>query len=106
MVKNKKIDGQEELKKLTKEVGILAKKHTHAKHLLSNAQMELALLKAIMKHEKQTKTRPEEIYIEKIKTQLNKAIIELRGFYEKPKSVVKNKDIQVTEDSSITDIVV
>lgn len=85
MKKKKSIDEQQEIKILTKTLNALIKEHTKMKHLVSEANQDLGLLKAIAKHEKKSRKRPEEVYMLNVRKKLNAAIETLTKVYGKKK---------------------
>ena len=70
-----------DLKEFAKRLNAISKLHNTAKNTLSEASHNLALLKAILKYEKKTTTRPEEIYIDNLKKRLEENINTLNMIY-------------------------
>jgi hypothetical protein len=82
-------------KRLIKEFNAVTKIHLNMKHLLSEVSHDIALLKAINKHEKETQSRPEEVYMTNVKKRLDRNLTFLRNMYiVKPKQSISS----ITED--------
>lgn len=92
MKKKKSIDEQQEIKILTKTLNALIKEHIKMKHLVSEANQDLGLLKAIAKHEKKSRKRPEEVYMINVRKRLNSAIETLTKVYDRKKKRTMNPD--------------
>ncbi len=80
-MKKKKLDEEQELKLFVKQLNQINKVHLEMKHLVSSASHDLALLKAINKHEKKTRTRPEEVYMINIRKRVEKTLGRLGEIY-------------------------
>ena len=87
----------ETLKQASSMLNQLSKQHQKAKDLLSEASHDFALLKAILKYEKKTTTRPEEIYLENVKKRLDENLAKLNEVYGKKLSVPIKGSIGVTD---------
>lgn len=101
MKKKKSIDEEQEIKILTKRLNVLVKEHNKMKHLVSEAQHDLALIKAITKHEKKTRKRPQEVYMQNVKKRVNGAIETLTKVYDRK----KKRKIVVVDDTELSNTI-